>query len=269
MTNALSQHLAQSTLPSSQRRVVLALLTRLQAELQAALGSQMVGIYLYGSLVTGDFDFGISDIDLVVVLQDPLDQTRFQALHKLHCQVIRAFPAWNDRLELAYISAEGLRSFRARASTIGIISPGEPFHLIQAGADWLISFYALRENGIALQGPPVKMLIPPLPKRAWLEAVRGHICAYRESLERAPDKPFLSYIVLTVARGLYTLERERDSSKLVAARWLADAHPEWSPLLERARRIRQDLQSDRLCLNQFRSQVEGYLRDLLPAETCD
>ena len=258
--------LAQSSLSSSQRRVVSALLTRLQDGLAAALGPQIVGVYLYGSLVTGDFDFDISDIDLVVVLNEPLDHGRFKALHELHGQTVRAYPAWDDRLELAYISAEGLRSFRARSSTIGIISPGEPFHLLEAGADWLISWYALREIGIALQGPPIDTLIEPLSKRAWLEAVRGHICAYRESLASAPDKPYLAYIVLTVARGLYTLAHERDCSKLVASKWLADEHPQWSPLLERARRIRRDRHSDSLSLCQLRSRVECYLRAVLPTE---
>ena len=51
-----------------------------------------------------------------------------------------------------------LRTFRSQSSTIGIISPGEPFHLLEAGSDWLISWYALRKDGLALlTGPPIRL----------------------------------------------------------------------------------------------------------------
>ena len=45
--------------------------------LKPILQEQLIGIYLYGSLVTGDFDPSISDIDLVVVLTDELDDRTF------------------------------------------------------------------------------------------------------------------------------------------------------------------------------------------------
>ena len=60
--------------------------------------------------------------------------------------------------------------------------------MIDAGADWLISWYALRETGIALQGPAVKTLIDFIPVGAWLDAVREHICQYRDSVKTAQTK---------------------------------------------------------------------------------
>ena len=41
-----------------------ALLQNLQIELQSILGEKLVGIYIYGSLVWGDFNHTTSDIDL-------------------------------------------------------------------------------------------------------------------------------------------------------------------------------------------------------------
>ena len=124
----------------------------------------MVGIYLYGSLISGDFDITVSDIDLVVVLQSALDQRQFRQLQQMHSRVVDDQPQWRDRLELAYISRRALQTFRRATSTIGIISPGEPFHLVEAGDDWLISWYDLRLNGIALQGPPIESLIDAIPE---------------------------------------------------------------------------------------------------------
>ena len=43
------------------------LLFRLLKEVQEALGEQFIGMYLYGSLASGDFDEKSSDVDFVVV----------------------------------------------------------------------------------------------------------------------------------------------------------------------------------------------------------
>src|SRR4051812_45976805 len=49
------------------------LLTELVSEMEKVLGEKLVGLYLYGSLVTGDFDDDISDIDLLAVTSAHID----------------------------------------------------------------------------------------------------------------------------------------------------------------------------------------------------
>ena len=66
------------------------ILPQLTGGLRSILRDQLVGIYLYGSLITGDFAPGISDIDLVVVMKSKLDSMQFNALHNLHQSVRRA-----------------------------------------------------------------------------------------------------------------------------------------------------------------------------------
>ena len=44
-----------------------ALLSRLLDQMQRILDKKLAGLYLYGSLVTGDFDRESSDIDLLAV----------------------------------------------------------------------------------------------------------------------------------------------------------------------------------------------------------
>ena len=240
------------------------IIDRLIDELKGILTPDLVGIYLYGSLISGGFEIAISDIDLVVVLKAELDDVQFQALHRMHAGIVRDHPVWRDRLELAYISQRALKTFRDTESSIGIISPGEPFHIIQAGEDWLISWYALRQTGIALHGPPVATLIDPIPTAAWLKAVREHIRHFRESVKKPHNKQALSYIVLTVARGLYTLEHERDASKVAAANWLAASAPQWADLIQRALRYRRDPAADGLNAEELRPQVEAFVIDVLP-----
>lgn len=50
-----------------------ALLKGLLAEMQCVLGEWLVGLYLYGSVVMGDFDLGISDVDLLAVTEAELE----------------------------------------------------------------------------------------------------------------------------------------------------------------------------------------------------
>ena len=223
----------------------------------------MVGIYLYGSLVTGDFEPGLSDIDLVVVLSRELDDAAFAALHRLHTGAVERHPVWEDRLELAYISRGALRSFRVRSSAIGIISPGEPFHRVQAGIDWLISWYKLRADGATLRGPPIQTLLDPIADAEYLLAVRQHIERYRESVKKPHNIKGLAYIVLTVARGLYTLEHEQATSKRRAADWASQRFPEWADLLKAALAWRRDAAADALAADQARPDVESYVIDLL------
>ena len=231
--------------------------------LEDVLRQRLVGVYLHGSLITGDFDPALSDIDLVVVLASELDDGTFAALHQLHQATVTENPSWRDRLELAYISAAALRSFRSRSSIIGIISPGEPFHRIQAGSDWLISWYTLRADGIALQGPPIQTLLDLITKEEYLLAVRQHIERYRVSVKKPQGKPALAYIALTVARGLYTLCEGEPTSKIKAAAWARRTYPQWSALLDLAVAWRANPSCDSLTAEEVRPLVACYVDDML------
>lgn len=248
---------------SISEKIVAAILDQLTAGLRAKLGGDLVGIYLYGSLVTGDFDISTSDIDLVVVLREPLDKARFEALHQLHQTVIRGWPDWQDQLELAYISRRGLRRFRSEVSTIGIISPGEPFHLIQAGSDWLISWYALREDGAALLGPRIETLVDPISADDYLRAVKEHIERYRDMDTGVADAAMLSYTTLTVARGLFTLCHRQPASKIKAAAWARENFPHWSPLIQLALSWRVDPRRCPLALDEIRPCVAAFVDEML------
>lgn len=242
---------------------IVQVLNSLVAGLSSVLQDNLVGIYLYGSLVTEDFDAQVSDLDLVVVPNRGLDDASFHSLKELHQQVILRYPEWDDRLELAYVSLDALKTFRSKQSRIAIISPGEPFHQLDAGYDWLISWYMLRETGIALRGPDIASLIDPIEPAHYIEAVQSHIEAYRNSAKSANSKSNLSYIVLTTARGLYTVLHGQPTSKVKAAAWAARAYPKWARLVNQALRWRVNPQSDGLSVDDVRPRVAAFVNDLL------
>lgn len=244
-------------------------LDRLVAGLSHILEDNLVGIYLYGSLVTGDFDARVSDLDLVVILNLSLDEARFQALHAMHRNVVLSHPEWDDRLELAYVSRDALRTFRERRSRIAIISPGEPFHQIEAGADWLISWYMLRETGLALKGPDIASLIEPMESTAYIDAVQKHIEIYREAPESATSKSYLSYIILTTARGLYTVLHGQPTSKVKAADWAVKTFPQWAPLIQLALTWRVDPTGEKPAIEEIRSRARAFVTDMLARLPCN
>ena len=132
----------------------------------------LVGLYLYGSLTTGDFDPEISDIDLLAATSSDVSDREFEALRAMHRDFARDNPEWDDRVEVAYVSVTALRTFRSETSQIAVISPGEPFHMKEAGKDYLQNWYAVRESGVALFGPPAKAIIVPITEDEFVHAVR-------------------------------------------------------------------------------------------------
>jgi len=215
------------------------LLDSLLSRLQTVLGDRLVGLYLYGSLVMGDFDPDISDVDLMAATSGVLNDSQLRALDEMHRQIMSERPRWNGRIEIAYISLDALRTFKTKASQIAIISPGEPFHFKEAGEDWLINWYLVREKGITLYGPPPHEIIEPMTKDEYVQAVREQAFAWRDWIEGDFDRPYQGYAIITLCRALYTHVHGEQVSKQAAAQWAKGQLPEWSWLIDEAVRWRE------------------------------
>jgi hypothetical protein len=209
-------------------------LDELRARLLRGLGDDLVGLYAYGSLVLGDFDPERSDLDLLAALSSEVGEKELEALRRAHVGFLRRHPAWEDRVEVACVPTSALRTFKSRASTVAIVSPGEPLHLKQVGRDWLIDYHLVREHGIALFGPPPRTLIEDISRDELLEAVRGHLARWHGELPSSATRGPQRYAVLTMCRGLYTLRHGRHVSKREAATWARRELPEWAPAIGRA-----------------------------------
>lgn len=99
-------------------------LHRLTDEIVTTLSDDLLGLYAYGSLVTGDFAAERSDLDLLAVLRaDPTTNTA-GVLRRLHQRVAEEHPAWADRIEVEYLSVQALTDFRgcARSGRVKTLS---------------------------------------------------------------------------------------------------------------------------------------------------
>ena len=86
------------------------LLHELLKNVRAILGGQFVGMYLFGSLISGDFDQD-SDIDVVVVTGDEISDDLFSALQAMHARIYAGDSPWTIQLEVSYIPQHALRRY--------------------------------------------------------------------------------------------------------------------------------------------------------------
>jgi hypothetical protein len=211
----------------------------LASEIQAVLGNDLVGLYLYGSAVSGGFDPGVSDIDLVAVTSPEVDALDLAGLARMHYRFVSQYPGWSDRLEIVYIGRATLQSFRTSPGSLAVISPGEPFHVRDDRvAEWLQNWYLVRETGVCLYGADAAAIVPPI---SWIEFVAATVRyadEVRNGSRLGAGGGVIAYTILTMCRALRTVRTQTYGSKQEAAAWTRERMPEWAPLIDAALKCR-------------------------------
>jgi len=211
----------------------------LASEIQGVLGDDLVGLYLYGSSVTGGFDPGVSDIDLVAVTSPEVGALDLASLERMQHAFVSRYPEWSDRLEIVYVGRATLQSFRTSPGSLAVISPGEPFHVRdERVAEWLQNWYLVREAGICLYGADAAAIVPPI---AWTEFVAATVRYADEVRNRSSPGAgggVLAYTILTMCRALRTVRTQTHGSKQEAAAWTRERMPEWAWLIDAALKCR-------------------------------
>jgi predicted nucleotidyltransferase len=220
------------------------LLERLVDGVRDALGDEVVGISLFGSAVTGNFEDAISDVDTVVVVRGEIDDPRLERLERMHDRLVAEMPEWRDRVEAVYVAARALVAFRDGPAPGARISPGEPFHAIILDPSWILDWYPLREAGVALVGPPPTDLVPPISTEEYVEAVRRHLLAWPDWTERPLTSRTQAYAILTMCRGLRTVRTGDHVSKREAAAWACEILPHRAGLIADALGWREHARTD-------------------------
>ncbi|HHF7367774.1 TPA: aminoglycoside adenylyltransferase domain-containing protein [Legionella bozemanae] len=221
--------------PRTELRVVNHLLNNLLSGLQSILKEHLLGVYVYGSFIWGDFDETTSDIDVFVALNQEMTPEEFSALDDLHTNLVQNFPAWNDRIEVAYASYRMLQHFKTEQGQIAVISPGEPFHIKKAGTDWLINYYLLQTDSLILYGPSAKSIIAPVSNSEFIEHVKKQAIEWQDWVIYTRNSlGYQYYAVLTLCRALYVLHHQEQGSKLKAGAWAKNQFPKWRVLIQRA-----------------------------------
>ena len=214
------------------------LLYVLLAKVQAILGVQFVGLYVYGSLSLGDFDPASSDIDFLVVTEGEIEHEAFELLREMHATIAASELVYARRVEGSYIPRQALRRYdpdNARHPTIG---SDWPFQVGFHKENWIIERFILRQQGVTVYGPAPATFIDPIEREEIHAAVCKHLKDFwRLQLDQAAwlrPRHYQAFAVLTLCRALYTLRCGVVGSKPQAAAWAQEAYPRWKPIIERS-----------------------------------
>ena len=222
----------------------------------AILGGQMTGMYLYGSLSSGDFNPQSSDIDFVFVTESTLPTETITALEAMHRELWASDLKWAAKLEGAYVPKSLIRRHNPDGPAIPTINEGA-FYVAQLGSDWIIQRHVIREFGVILHGPDPKTLIDPVSPEEIRQSVLAVLNEWWFPMLENPEwlaqhgGNYHGYAVITMCRVLHALQHGTIVSKPVAARWMQEKYPEWHALIEKA------------LLSQQHSQHPGFLEDAL------
>jgi predicted nucleotidyltransferase len=215
------------------------LLHELQVKIESILGDQFVGMYLHGSLASGDFDRERSDIDLLMVTSDVLPKQTLIELENTHKQLVASGSIWAPRLELSYIPQAAIRCYDQSRADHPMLGSDGSLPIKRHRSDWIIQYHILREQGIALTGPPLQTLIDPVSteelRRATLEVLREWWTPPFPHPERFQEDDYPAYAILTMCRILYLMELGTVASKPTAARWAQqELDRRWAALIGEA-----------------------------------
>ena len=234
------------SLPPEVREILALLVTGIR---EALIGN-IVGVYLRGSLVTGDFDPVTSDVDFFAVTERPVSEDEFARLSLLHKRLAEHQNRLGDQLEGAYIPLSSARRFR-KGEQHPTVYRAENFGWREHKENWLLERQTVREHGIALVGPDPRSLIDPISPDEIRAAVRSVLEEWTRWVADGDDPDWLlplshkAYVVETMCRALYTLEHRQLCGKPQAVAWALKTIPEpWRSTVERSREWRTDSTRD-------------------------
>ncbi|MBO3737575.1 nucleotidyltransferase domain-containing protein [Actinoplanes sp. NEAU-H7] len=189
----------------------------------------VTGLYVAGSLATGDYRPGVSDLDLVAAVDGPVTDARDAALTALHRQVDAAFGGTN--LGCVYVDVERLTAVDVRHPTW---THGLSVRRVLSG----ITRAELVRHGFTVFGRPPREVFPPMSDDAVRAAARDELTGYWAWAARRPwlwCDPVIADLGLTsMARGRHALRTGTLLTKSAAIEQAAA--PPWLIAHLRARR---------------------------------
>jgi len=235
--------------------------------LKKILDGRLLGVYLGGSAVMGDFCEASSDLDFLVVTKGALSIEDALAVQLLHKDLLRSH-AYASRLEGDYapqavLVPEGT-SEPVPGCERGKFLPkvGE----IMLSADNIAN---LHDHGISFFGPPPEKLLPTASPDQVRAAVRQMLSEGFQPCETAAEA---ASGLLNLLRSICALELGRPVTKTEGAAWgLAHLDEAWHEAVATALAVRCGKESpgDFDLLRKALPQLERWARDRYADAVCD
>ena len=225
------------------------LLQCLTEEVSKILSTNLVGIYLFGSLTYDAFLPDRSDIDIVVIVKKALNSNELIEVKKLHEEIQQKFPQWANRLEVSYTPLSMFTEVLPPKQPRPYFGAGIFYPEAQYGNEWIINNYLLYESGVVLAGPEIKTLISKVKihdvQVANIRDLHEEWQPKMMDLNYLDDSHQQSYVVLNLCRILHTAFQHFPTSKQDSADWVKTQFPEWVELITIAEHWKYGLEMDR------------------------
>ena len=225
------------------------------------LSDRFMGMYLYGSLSSGDFDSETSDIDFLVVTEGMLPEEIVAELEAMHKETWATSLKRAGELEGAYVPKELIRCHNPDGALCPTVNEGR-FYVAPLGSDWIIQRHVVREYGVIVEGPDPKTLIDFVSPEEIRTSVLGVLQEWwfpmldDPSWLRGHGNAYSAFAVITLCRVLHALAHGTVTSKPKAVRWARQVlQPSWLTLIDKAvAASRRETQED------FVEETLGFIR---------
>jgi hypothetical protein len=189
-----------------------------------ALGDTVAGVVLHGSLTLDDYVPGRSDVDVLVVVDDPLTDVQFAALTRAAARQQAGAPGWVDlRVVTRQVAARPTPAPPMEAYLELVPGSGMQVERRHPGErDLVVEFSICRAHGRGLVGAMPAELIGQVPT-SWVLAVGDAQLADWQAIGDDPKHAELT--VLTACRVWRFAEEGRHCSKTAAGRWALRRDP--------------------------------------------
>lgn len=218
------------------------LLKSLKNGILECLKSEVIAVYVYGSLTIDDFVPESSDIDFMVIVTTlPKDTTCLEKLHEWLAKTHEYGKILEgDYIPLSHISCKGgsrTKTHYGYSRTFKYDIPGD-----MISPDTLV---AITRESITLYGPPPEDIIPKVQEKDLKQYMVDLLHEYKEEFKEVDEPPLtLASEVLNMCRSWHAALTGQVISKSEAASIGVKSLPkEWHPLIQAAVQVRHGIKS--------------------------
>ncbi len=189
--------------------------------IEDALGENLVGHYLHGSLVMGCFHPDTSDIDLLVVVKEDVPFKTKQELTEQFLMIDNELPA--KGVELSIVLKDVLDPFQYPTPYLYHFSNmhkenylSDPTFMLEHDVDPDLAAHitVINKRGVVLSGLEINSVFSEVPEEHYLDSIWYDIEDMESSITENPI-----YATLNLCRVLYYLEEQQVSSKKEGGEW--------------------------------------------------
>ncbi len=173
----------------------------LNEETKELIGEGYVGTYIHGSLALGGFLPKSSDVDLLLIVSQEISKECKKNLTDLFLKKsgeifpieisilsISQLNKWEHPSKFEYHYSEYWRDFHENNKEFQEIP-------VQRDPDLAAHLTIINQNGIAIEGPDIVRIFPPIPKEHYIQAL---IVDVKDGLDDIQENPI--YFVLNLLR---------------------------------------------------------------------